>query len=342
MYNTIYNANSTFQGLLRNIFSFLVSLISSDDLDPSAASSNFLSQFESTYGHIHPAFICGPFQSACNQAKAENKLLIIYLHSPNHQDTSVFCRNILCNEQIVQYFNVNFLCWAGNVFNSEPFKVSNTLKASSYPFLAVICYNVTSNSRNGITVLEKIEGIIDVENLLERLTQTLENYGPILDAAHFEIQERETNRQIREEQDRAFEESLAEDQERERKAREENRKIMEQLEKEKREKQLEDKKLQEIERKRQRCRERLPIEPEAGDEGITQLLIRLTDGSRLQRRFKTTDTLQVVFDFIDSSPHNLNEYELVTNFPRKVFNDPQVTLKEAGLFPQASLFVQEK
>jgi len=39
------------------------------------------------------------------------------------------------------------------------------------------------------------------------------------------------------------------------------------------------------------------------------------------------------------------DYDLVTNFPRKIFSQEgafKVSLKESGLCPQASLFVQEK
>lgn len=51
---------------------------------------------------------------------------------------------------------------------------------------------------------------------------------------------------------------------------------------------------------------------------------------------------QLVFDFIDSSQEYDGSYDLVTNFPRRVFSERHLTLEQAGLFPHASLFVQEK
>jgi len=73
------------------------------------------------------------------------------------------------------------------------------------------------------------------------------------------------------------------------------------------------------------------------------LVIRLTDGSRLQRRFKKTDKIQDIFNFVDASHIDLDGgYDLVSNFPRKVFVDRSITLDQAGLYPHASIFVQEK
>lgn len=46
---------------------------------------------------------------------------------------------------------------------------------------------------------------------------------------------------------------------------------------------------------------------------------------------------------MDSSPHEIEgEYDLVTNFPRRVFSDRTMTLEQATLYPHGALFVQEK
>jgi len=74
----------------------------------------------------------------------------------------------------------------------------------------------------------------------------------------------------------------------------------------------------------------------------------MLDGSRVQRRFLKTETLDLVFTFVDSQlPLQIEEYppyNLVSNFPRKTFTDANrsETLQEAALTPQASLFVAER
>jgi FAS-associated factor 2 len=62
------------------------------ELDPTAASSKFQTDFESQYGNVHPNFLTGSFQQACTQSRTQFKFLIVYLHSPMHQHTAEFCR----------------------------------------------------------------------------------------------------------------------------------------------------------------------------------------------------------------------------------------------------------
>jgi len=297
---------------------------------------NFLTNFERSHGQIHPAFVEGPYNTAMNTAKSSFKFLLVYLHSSIHQNTDSFCRDTLCTELIADFFNEHFVCWAGNINMTEAFKISNMLSASTYPFICVIC----SNSIGGATILDRIEGLISSEDLITRLTNILETHGHILVAAKLEHDEREADRRIRQEQDEAFLRSLAEDQEKERKIQEEEDRQREEERKQQKQQELKEK-------KRKSISSRLPLEPDLGEKDITQIVIRLPDGSRLQRRFLQSNNVQTIFDYINSSQPTLLDidYDLVMNFPRKVFNQEgsnDITLKEAGLCPQASLFVQEK
>jgi len=320
-------------------YSFIASFLPSPtDLDPEAAAAKFLRDFETQYGNTHPSFIQGSFQQASQQAKREYKFLVVYLHSAMHQDTNKFCRETLCTEIITDFLNENFLNWAGAVSNAEAFKLSTMLGAATYPFIAVI----TNNNIGGMTILDRIEGCPDPDTVMLRLSVVLEHHGPMLMQARLEHEEREADRQIRDEQDRAFRQSLAADEEKQRKLLEEERKVKEENERILKEEQLRKRKLEEKQKRKERLKQSLPPEPELSD-GVSQLVIRLTDGSRLQRRFKKTDTLGNVFDFVDSSAHEITgDYDLVTNFPRRVFSERAVTLEQAGLYPHGALFVQEK
>jgi hypothetical protein len=86
-------------------------------------------------------------------------------------------------------------------------------------------------------------------------------------------------------------------------------------------------------------------------------VVRLLDGSRVQRKFSPEDkmqvviltvlfTIQAIFDFIETKlPLQVEDhpnFEVVSNFPRKVFTDPNTTLKEAQLVPQGVLFLSAK
>jgi len=216
--------------------------------------------------------------------------------------------------------------------------VSNSLAASSYPFLCVIC----NNNIGGMTVLDRIEGYISAEDLMARLTTVLEMNGSILTSARLDTEERERDRTIREEQDIEFLRSIQEDQEKERKVHEEEQQIKQEKERIYHEEEMKRKRQMEKEKKKEILQKDLPSEPTIGEKGITHLIIRLTDGSKLQRRFRITDKLQVVLNFIELTGTEHGDYDLVSNFPKKVFSDPSITLEQASLFPQASLFVQQK
>jgi hypothetical protein len=54
---------------------------------------------------------------------------------------------------------------------------------------------------------------------------------------------------------------------------------------------------------------------------------------------------QSIFDFIAGKlPLQLEDvqYDVTSNFPRKIFTDPNVTLKEANLVPSAMLILSPK
>jgi FAS-associated factor 2 len=322
-----------------NVWLHQLRITTNNGENPEWAATQFVQNLEEKYGPIHPNFFIGSFQQLCNKAKNEFKFMIIYIHSPLHQDTDKFCREILCTQLISDFFNENFLCWGGNINFSDVYKVNNTLSVSTYPFMAVL-YN---NPIEGIIILERIEGLINPEQLLLKLTEVLEIHGPTLANAWQEFNERERNRKIIEEQDMAFLQSLKEDQEKEMKEKEERRQLEEQQKAIEREKEKQQKKIEEKKKRKEEILAKLPPEPSDNEKGVTHLVIRLPDGCRLHRKFLSHQKLEEIFNFVESqSEYDNTEYELVMNFPRKIFNDKNITIEEAGLFPQASLFLQEK
>lgn len=50
----------------------------------------------------------------------------------------------------------------------------------------------------------------------------------------------------------------------------------------------------------------------------------------------------MVYDFVDTKESGTVQYDLVTNFPVRKYDEKNKTLAELGLVPQASLFVQTR
>ncbi|KAJ8555917.1 hypothetical protein K7X08_013413 [Anisodus acutangulus] len=314
-----------------------------------AESLSFIDSFDRDFGSIRPNFIAEGFMDALQRSRHEFKLLFVYLHSPEHPDTPMFCERTLCNEALVAFINENFVAWGGSIRASEGFKMSNSLKASRFPFCAVVM--AATNQR--IALLQQVEGPKSPEELLTALQRVLEESAPVLVSARLEAEERRNNIRLREEQDAAYRAALEADQARERQRKEEQerqeREAAEAERKRKEEEEARERAAREgaereaaLAKMREEKLQSLGPEPEKGPD-VTQVLVRFPTGERKERRFQCTTTLQSLYDYVDSlGCLEVEKYSLVSNFPRTVYGSEKLalSLKEAGLHPQASLFVE--
>jgi hypothetical protein len=88
----------------------------------------------------------------------------------------------------------------------------------------------------------------------------------------------------------------------------------------------------------------LKAEPEEGNPEAAEIALRLPSGKRVQRRFMKHDVIQRIYDFIETleidDEEDRKEYVLMQAMPRVLFQDRQLTIHEAGLFPKALLHVK--
>lgn len=98
----------------------------------------FLAEFDTQYGNQHPTFVEGSYQLAVQRAHQQSKFLLVYIHSPMHEDTPRFCHQVLCTQSFTQFANENFVCWSGRVWDPEAYDLSHQLRASSFPFVALL------------------------------------------------------------------------------------------------------------------------------------------------------------------------------------------------------------
>ncbi|XP_074615896.1 FAS-associated factor 2-like [Acropora palmata] len=299
----------------------------------------FKDDFEREYGAIHPTFYQGSYSQALNDAKRELRFLLIYLHSSEHQDTEEFCRSTMTNEGFKEYVNGNMLFWAANVKSSEGYRVSRAVREATYPFLALICLR-----DNRMTVVGRMEGILTVDDYISRLARLIADNEALLVAARVDRQERTQAQQLREEQDEAYLESVRADQEKERKKREEEDKKRQEEEARRRKEEAKRNREHSIAQDRVDRKCRVPDEPDATNADSIRVLIKLSNGKRLERRFLKSHQLQALYDFVFCDEESPAEFVLVSNFPRKVYAldsaSEHQTLEHAGIETNAMLFVQ--
>ncbi|XP_074657988.1 UBX domain-containing protein 7-like isoform X2 [Tubulanus polymorphus] len=77
---------------------------------------------------------------------------------------------------------------------------------------------------------------------------------------------------------------------------------------------------------------------------VTSLMIRLPCGKREQVKWPSTTKLKALILYVLDCGYSSDRYELVTNFPRRKIShmDYNDTLKDVGLHPQETVFVQER
>jgi hypothetical protein len=145
---------------------------------------------------------------------------------------------------------------------------------------------LNSNSKWGIDWRGLVQGILSIDEIVSRLMQAKEMNGASITAARAERMEREAARQIRREQDQAYQESLAKDREKE-------RLVQAKKDKERLQAQNEQDRLKRKVEKRQQLMDTLPAEPASATPNTTKVVFRLPDGTRAERRFLETDTVEV-------------------------------------------------
>lgn len=312
---------------------------SSDPLLPIESESMvFLRRFEQQYGQYHPLFFGSSFMDALRMAKEDYKFLFVYLHNPDDPYTSGFCANTLCSELVVEYLDANFICWGALVNGSEGSPLSNALRATIFPFCAL----VMSAPNESIAVLQQIEGPVSPQELVEILQKAVEEQGSALINARLEEEEKRlSNQWLREEQDAAYQVALRTDQERDGRRRlETERAAREGKEKTKQENRPIIEAAPRFEgRETARAGD---IQPEKGP-NVTQILIRFPNGDRKERRFLCTERVKSIYNYVDSlGLVGVGRYRLIATFPRRVYGSDKMhmTLKEAGLHPQASLYLE--
>ena len=242
--------------------------------------AEFVREYEAKYGTSHPPFNRGGYYQVLEEAKRDLKFLLVYLHSEDHQDTDSFCSNVLSSNEVSQEIeSSNIILWSCSVRKTEGYKVSQALRETSYPFLAMIVLR-----QHRMVVVSRQEGNLEPITMVEWIRKTVTEYEAFIVAARAERDERNFDRELRNQQEAEFAETLRRDQEREQRERE--REEVERREEEERERL----RREELERKDQIVRMKvelaneIPEEPDVNEPDAVRVLLKLPDGQRLERR----------------------------------------------------------
>ncbi|KAK3372417.1 hypothetical protein B0H63DRAFT_294900 [Podospora didyma] len=189
---------------------------------PKETAERFRREFEEEYGAHGLTFFEGGHAQALDAAKRDLNFLLIVLISPEHDDTSSFVRDTLLAPEVVAFISNpahNIILWGGNVLDPEAYQVATEYMCNKYPFSCLACLTPKEgSSRMGI--VKRLIGPMEPDTYIAGLHSAISKYSPDLDGVRAERAAQAVARNLRSEQDSAYERSLALDQERSRKKRE--------------------------------------------------------------------------------------------------------------------------
>jgi FAS-associated factor 2 len=100
---------------------------------------HFVTKFNAQYGDSHPAWLQESWRQAATLAHQQFKFLFVYLHSPEHDDSEGFIRDVLCAPSIMEYVSEHFVAWGGDVRQPDAFALSTRWVARSLLLIPRAC-----------------------------------------------------------------------------------------------------------------------------------------------------------------------------------------------------------
>lgn len=270
-------------------------------LNPRDTAARFTREFEEEYGNHPLQFFEGGYAQAYDLAKKELKFLMVVLLSPEHDDTSTFVRETLLSQEAVNFINDpqnKVVLWAGSVQDSEAYQVSNALNCSKFPFAALVVHT-PQDSTTTMSTIVRITGLQPASAFIAKLRTAINQHSQALDRVRATRNEQQATRTLREEQNSAYERSLAQDRERARQRREAEAAQKRAEEEAKAKAEAEDREAQKVEQWRRWRAQSIPKEPGPNVKGITRISIRLTSGERVIRKFSEEADMEELYAFVE-------------------------------------------
>lgn len=255
----------------------------------------------------------------------QRKLLAIYLHHDGSVLTNVFCDRLLKCDTILQTLEHNFVVYGWDLtYESNKNLFLSSLSAGAgatalvtvrnMPVLRLPAFLIIGKSRSACDVLSVIYGNVGVDELLNKLMDTIKLYSDQREVEIREENERAAREAVKMEQDAAYHESLEADRRKEEARQQKERAIATERRRLESERQEVEAKREAIRLDAERC---VPPEPDATADSITKIRVRKPDGEFLERRFTADSRLDILLKFIVSKGYPIDEYKVLSSWPRR-------------------------
>lgn len=331
-------------------------LIPDNNSDEVIGTIHFSKEFEIRYGPSHPNFFNGKFEDAikesCLTSAKDRKLLGVYLHHDNSVLSNVFCTQLLGCETVLQLLAENFVVYGWDfTFDANKQKFLNTVQSTlgimaaetirtvdidTFPVLIIIM-----RLRSTTDIFTIVHGNVGVNDLLTSLIHAVDVFQEQRRVDINAEEERQARELVKQEQDKAYQESLDAD-----RAKEEAKLLQIKIEKQLKEKAENERILEEARKEsiRTSVESSLPAEPDETIDNIYKIKVRIPGGKLLERRFLPDSKLQVLINYliVEGYPHD--EYKILSSWPRRDLTslDTNLSFSDLKFHPQETLILEER
>lgn len=270
-------------------------------LNPRDTAARFIREFEEEHGaHQLPFFESG-YAQAFDLAKKNLQFLMVVLISPEHDATSSFIRDTLLSPDVVSFIrdpSNNIILWAGNVQDSEAYQVSSALSCTKFPFTGLIVHTPQVSS-TAMGIATRIVGPTPPSQYIAKLKAAMRTHAEPLARVRAQRAEQQASRNLRQQQDSAYERSLATDRERARKKKEEatRKAAAEAAARAKQEAKLHHATL--VSQWRKWRASQLPPEPPASAQNVVRISLRMPNADRVVCRFDAAAPVEQLYALVD-------------------------------------------
>lgn len=308
-------------------------------LNPRDTAARFIREFEEEHGAHDLPFHDAGYASAFDLAKKDLKFLLVVLVAPEHDLTAPFIRSTLLDPAVVSFLRDpanNMLLWAGSVADSEAYSVSSALGCTKFPFSAVIVHT-PSVSSSAMGIATRISGPTSPAQYLSKLRSAMSAHREALDRVRAQRAEQNATRSIRQQQDSAYERSLATDRARKQKQKEEAAAAAAAEKAALAAAEAAERYAANLEQWRKWRAASLPAEPSSDAKNTVRISIRLPSAQRVVRAFAPDADIEELYAFVEcydvlqsgasvegaEQPAGFEHeyaFQLVSPMPREVFD----------------------
>lgn len=339
-------------------------------LSPDQDTSKFVDKFQMEYRSSGNGndddlqLVRTSYSQAVRQAHQESKFLLVYLHSPLHDDTNRFCSEVLNSDNVKRMINgrrnvvdeqedpaedssnedtaSEIVAWAGQVWDPEAYNLSLDLHATSFPFVALL----VCQSERSVRVLDRIQGYIDSNSLVERLQHSITATRADIDRIRNEQIVRSAEANLRVEQDREYLEAMEIDRQQQQAAQRQREAEERAAEEEEQRRELEEAVALSTQLNRDAAiakkRENLKREAPSGSDSAV-IRFQLPQGTKVSHTFWKTDSVELLYDYLAvhfaDNDIPIENFMVSTNFPKRDLTDKTLSVADVGLHPRGALFV---